>query len=118
MEETLQKLLATVRTQAKNYDESKIYFTLRKMKVRNITEGQITAIKYFLALRELGLPVVTTTLYSFISDTDPVSTLALLHRLSAKRVLNLIREKAAVHTPYRFMLSDLFLRHFQPQQNI
>ena len=118
-----EKILQVIRTKAKEYDESKIYYSLRQMRIRYVTTKQIVAIQTFLALYDLGQRTVTTNLFAALTNMEPGNALTLLHRLGDKRIINLIRELSSTTQPYRFSLSETFLKHFrpaneQPQQNI
>lgn len=110
-----EKLLKLIRTKAKEYDESKIYFSLRQMRIRYVTQTQITAIQTFLALYDLGQHTVTTNLFATLMDMEPGNALTLLHRLGDKRITNLIRELSSTTQPYRFALTETFLQHFRPE---
>lgn len=111
------ELIETIRTKAREYDETRIYYTLRRMHVRYVTQTQMYAIQIFLALRELGLAYVKTTLFSAVADMEPGNALTLLHRLGDKHVLTLIRELTKTTQPYRYMLSELFLRTYGLNMN-
>ena len=109
----VEEILKIVRDKARTYDEHTIYFTLKKMKVRYITQNQVVAIQMLLALKDLGYPFVTTNLFGELMGIDLGDALSLLHRLSAKHILNLIRED--VHSPsapFRYTVSAIFLQHF------
>ena len=116
-------MLQLIRTKAREYDESKIYYCLRQMRIRYVTTTQIAAIQIFLALYDLGQRTVTTNLFAALTGMAPGNALTLLHRLGDKRIINLIRELSSTTQPYRFSLSETFLKNFrptnrQPQQNI
>jgi len=104
--------LKLIRETAEKFDDADIYYALRKMQIKHITELQMKAIKVFLALRNLGMLKVTTTLFSEIMNLPSGNAIALLHRLGDKRVINLLRGETK-HTSYRYMLSSTFLQHFK-----
>ena len=106
------EFLRLVRTKAREYDEVKIYFTLKKMNFRFITTKTIQTIQVFLALRELGFKFVTVNLFSAITSMHPVNARALLHRLGDQKVLTLVRDKSR---SFRYILSETFLWNYKTQ---
>jgi len=105
-----EEFIRLVRAKAREYDEAKIYFTLRKLNFRFITTKTIESIQVFLALRELGFTFVTVNLFAAIMDMNSANARALLHRLGDKKVLTLVRDRSK---SFRYILSETFLRHYE-----
>jgi len=53
-----EELIRLIRAKVREYDEAKIYYTLRMLNFRYITERAIRAIQIFLALKELGFTLI------------------------------------------------------------
>lgn len=105
-----EEVLRLVREYMKTIEDSRIYFTLRKMKLKHFGEGTIRAVKVFLALHHFQLDIVGTNLFGELYGTSSAATLAQLHRLGDKGVLTLVR--GGKFGQLRYMLSRKFLEHF------
>jgi hypothetical protein len=54
---TIEDVLALAQEKAKEVDEARVYYTLRKMRLRFIRSSAVKVVKYAVALMELGLPI-------------------------------------------------------------
>ena len=115
---TIGEFINLVRVKAQQYDEAKIYYTLRSLKIKHITSKQVRAIQCFLALRDLGFKFVTTQLFASVMNISSIAAGELLHRLGDKGIIVLLRELK--HRSFRYMLSEMFLSklHEENQQSI
>ena len=105
-----EEFIRLIRAKVREYDEARIYYTLRMLNFRYITERAIRAIQIFLALKELGFTFVTPNLLAAVMNIAPNNARALLHRLGDKKVLTLVRDRSR---SFRYILSTTFLRHFE-----
>ena len=88
MEEGLkfEDVLALVQEKAKEVDETRVYYALRKMKLRFIMARTVKVVRYAVALTELGLPITASLMTSLLKKV-PESVMAQLHGLGDKHVL-------------------------------
>ena len=107
------EIIAKVNECIESYDDARIYFTLRTMHIRQISEQQIHMIKIFLALRTFGLQVISTHMILSFYSKSRGSALAILHGMGDKGILTLItNEKSG---PLRYVLSPKFLEFYAGQ---
>ena len=88
-----------------------VFYALRQMKLRNISEQQINTVKIFLALRHFGLNIIPTTLFKELYGRTYSNALRILHLLGDKKVLMLVRNKKT--GPMRYILSETFLSFYE-----
>jgi hypothetical protein len=100
--------LALAQEKAKEVDEARVYYTLRKMRLRFIRSSAVKVVKYAVALMELGLPITAPLMTTILKKVDK-SVLAQLHNLGDRHVLVLKRLDS---TCYEWTLSGIFLKHY------
>jgi len=110
---TLEDLKGMVRTKAREIDEVRIFYTLRKLGIKWFKPQTINVLKYCIAMHECKLPIVTW----FFKDIGirPDSILSILHTLGDKHVLILKRKEGRFH---EWILHPNFLRAYYDSQNI
>ena len=96
-----------IREQARTYEESKIYYTLRIMKVRRASDAQTRIVKNMLALRHFGMNIVPSGVLYGLYGKSRSALLGVLHLLGDKGVLTLIRNQS--QGELRYMLSQKFI---------
>ena len=96
-------------------DHAKVYYTLRQVHVRLISDDTVRAVKVFIALRKFGMTVVTTHMFHGFYGTTPANVVSLLHRLGDKGILTLVKNmKPGV---FRYCLSEKFWSLWTAQQS-
>jgi len=88
-------------------DEPSVYFALRKMRVRYLSNDAVRAVKIFIALRQLGMTIVPTSTFAYFYGTTRSNAIMLLHRLGDKGVLMLVKNDKPGTT--RYILSEKFV---------
>jgi len=85
----LEELISRIKERARNLDEVRIYFTLKKMGVKYFNPETVETIKYIIALHSEGFPYVTTRMLADLRNTRLTCVTTLLHTLGDKGVLSL-----------------------------
>lgn len=101
-----EEIVEKIREQAKTYEESKIYYTLRIMKVRRASDAQTRIVKNMLALRHFGMNIVPSGILYGLYGKSRSALLGVLHLLGDKGILTLIRNQS--QGELRYMLSQKF----------
>jgi len=101
-------VMAIIEKKAKEVEDERVYFTLRKMKLKYIKPATIEVIKRIIALDELGLPVTARFMSSLLKKPEQ-DMLEQLHILGDKHVLVLKRKTGRY---YEWILSDIFKQHY------
>jgi len=91
----------------------RVYYTLKQQKVRYVSGDQVFAIKVFIALREAGVEVVTSTMFHFFYNTTKSNAISMLHRLGDKGVLVMVKNEKP--GPLRYILSEKFVTLWSAQ---
>lgn len=93
--------------QAELIEMSDVYFVLKKMKVRFLSEDQQKIVRLMLALRKMGIASVPSTLVASLYGTSQQNVVSILHKLGDKGVLILVQN----HGPgaLRYVLSQKFV---------
>jgi hypothetical protein len=78
------------------------------MKLKHLTSSTVEAVKYAVALTELGLPITAPLMTALLGKVHE-SVLAQLHNLGDRHVLVLKRLDS---TCYEWTLSGIFLKHY------
>jgi hypothetical protein len=105
----VEDVLALVKEKSEEVDEVKVYFTLRKMKLKHLKSSTIEAVKYAVALTELGLPITVPLMTALLGKVHE-SVLAQLHNLGDRHVL--VLKRSDVGGPYEWTLSPVFRQHY------
>jgi hypothetical protein len=105
----VEDVLALAREKAEEVDEAKVYFALRKMKLKHLTSSTVEAVKYAVALTELGLPITAPLMTALLRKVH-VSVLAQLHNLGDKHIL--VLKRSDVGRRYEWVLSPVFHQHY------
>lgn len=107
-----EEIVGEIKAEMRKIDDVKIHFTLKKMKLSRISSAQVRSVKIFLALREMGLNIVTTNVFYAVYGKSRSNILTVLHLLGDKGVLTWIRRNKS--GPLRYMLSEKFLNLWNP----
>jgi hypothetical protein len=105
----VEDVLALAKEKAEEVDEAKVYFTLRKMKLKHLTSSTVEAVKYAVALTELGLPITAPLMTALLGKVHE-SVLAQLHNLGDRHILVLKRSDVGRH--YEWALSPVLHQHY------
>jgi hypothetical protein len=106
---TVEDVLAMVEEKAKEVDEIKVYYSLRKMRLRHLKSATVKAVKYAVALTELGLPITTSIMTPLLKKVD-VSVLTQLHNLGDRHIL--VLKRSELGGCYEWALSPVFRQHY------
>lgn len=91
-------------------ENTDIYYTLKKLKVRYTSEATIRAIKIFIACKYYGIDIVTSSIFYYFYGSSRTSALSQLHILGDKGILTLLKGNSK--GLLRYMLSEKFNEHF------
>ena len=112
-----EEVISRVKEAIEQIDNADVYFALKKMRIRGISEQTVKTVKIFLALRQMGVSVVSSHLFSIFYDASHNAAIAILHRLGDKKVLTFVRENAK--GPLRYVLGTEFLQYYEhPDQKV
>jgi len=106
---TTEDVLALVHEKAREVDEVRVYYALRKMKLRFLTSEVVDVVKYAVTLTELGLPITAPLMTTLLRKVH-VSVLAQLHSLGDKHVL--VLKRSDVGKRYEWVFSPVFHQHY------
>lgn len=93
--------------QIETIELSDVYYTLKMMKVRFLSEDQQRVVRIILAFRQLGILAVPSTLVASLYGTTQANVVSILHKLGDKGVLVLVKNNGA--GALRYMLSERFI---------
>jgi len=79
------------------------------MKLKHLTSSTVEAVKYAVALTELGLPITAPLMTALLRKVH-VSVLAQLHNLGDKHIL--VLKRSDVGRRYEWVLSPVFHQHY------
>ena len=102
----VEDVLALVHEKAKEVDDVRVYYALRKMKLRYLTPATVKVVKYAVALTELGLPITASLMTSLLKKVLE-SVMSQLHGLGDKHVLLFKRRGSG---RYEWTLSPAFMK--------
>jgi len=101
------EILTVVHERVARIEDSAVYFTMKKLRMRYLSVDQVCAVKIFIALRELGISVVSSSLFQSIYGTSVSNITSLLHRLGDKGVITMVKNTKP--GAYRYVLSERFV---------
>lgn len=111
-------LINEIKAKLSDMDNDRIYYSMRKMKLRYISPNQLEIMKIMLVLKEFGLSIVTNRLLSEFSKITSLQHLRMCtHILGDKFCLTLLRGKAKDNQA-RYMLHPIFLQHYMKGETI
>jgi len=87
----------------------RVFFAMKKMRLKNIRPETVETMRYSLALHRLGL-FVTTYLISNLRGISRISAVQLLHRLGDLKCLTLLR--GGRRKMNRWLVSHAFLENY------
>lgn len=102
-------VLASVRAYASSISQEKLYYTLKKLHVRPITQPSLEILRYAVALDHLGLPI-TTELLTALAKKERGNICVIAHQLGDKHILILKRDNQRNFT---WVISDFFKKHLE-----
>jgi len=88
---TLDQVISLVRVTMKSIDPVRLFYELKKKRVKFLRERSVEIARAAISLHILGLPINTTFL-SCILDIDPQIIRTVMHTLGDKHVFTLKRE--------------------------
>ena len=107
---TLNKLEEMIRLEYRKVPPERVYFTMKKMKVKRIRSETVETMRFSLALHKLGI-FVTTHLIASLRGISEIEALRLLHRLGDVKCLTLLRDGKG-GTANRWVVSSVFLESY------
>jgi len=110
---TLEDLKDMVHTKAKEVDEVRIFYTLKKLGIKWFKPQTVRVLKYCIAMHEYKLPIVTWFFKDIGIKSDRI--LPILHTLGDKHVLVLKRKGGRFH---EWILHPNFVKAYYVPQNI
>jgi len=111
MSQDVDQALAEIRKLANEVPAERVYFTLRKLRVKPLPAKTVETVRLCLACQKLGLPI-TTNLLAALTKKDPKVICDALHILGDKKVLTIIRGSTTIY--HRWLISQEFLNHWNP----
>lgn len=106
---TLDELKKRVFEEAEKIDDAKLYFCLRRLKIRHLTPKlkSFHILKVLIAMRRLHVPINSHTII-WIFDKDKTTIFGVLHNLGDKHLLILKRKEKM----YEWVLNEHLLGDF------
>ena len=108
-----EEVLNLIRDTAKSIDYDRVYYTLRKLRVKWLKPRTVEIMRLCLAIDKLGFTITTNLLNHLMGlqgRGKKNRTIQLLHTMGDKHLLVYVRENTPV---YRWKVSPLVTRQFE-----
>lgn len=101
----MEDVIDLIHDKVQEVENFRVYYTMRDMKIKYITETTVNTVRYCIVLHELGLPI-TAQLISTLEGRTTQNLRNKLHTLGDKQILTMIR--GADSSINRWILNPLF----------
>ena len=111
-----EELIVEIKEYVKSIDRTKVYYTLRKLGHRRISDAQIEAVCIFIALRHFGIEIIGTNLFKTFYDKTRTAIHSILHLLGDRGVITLVHGKK--NSQLRYVLNPKFTEQYREQKDL
>lgn len=108
MSVTANEFIYELKRRADRIDNTRVYFVLRKMRLRPVRVHTVELVKLCIAINEAGLPI-TNTLMSSITNKTECNSNVTLHILGDRKILTILRDDKYMN---RWIISDMFKSYY------
>lgn len=106
----LESLPELVRREANRIPSERVYYAMKRMRLKRIIPQTVETMKLCLAAHKLGF-FITARLIAELQNISPLTVLNKLHTLGDKKCLTLVR--GGSRTASRWVVSAIFIKHYE-----
>jgi len=115
-EKAVEKVVGIMKHIMEEIPHHKVYFTMREMKLRRISEATTDYMKACLAIHSCGFPITTFWVQKILGK-DRASLAQTLHGLGDKNCLTMKRKvQSGRGGAYEWVINPVFLKYYNGEQ--